>query len=69
MVQSTLQQRKLKTLREQIKAVEREIALRKNVYPRLIQDNRMTVAVADHEIECMQSVLATLREVEQPELL
>lgn len=59
----------MKTLHEQIKSVERELAMRRRVYPRLIHEGRMTEAVAAHEIECFEAILVTLQKVEQPELL
>lgn len=59
----------MKTLHEQIKSIERELAMRRRVYPRLIHEGRMRVETAQHEIECMESILLTLQKVEQPELL
>lgn len=53
----------MKNLTEQITAVEREIAMRKRVYPRWIESERMTQSKADHEIECMEAVLRTLQVV------
>jgi hypothetical protein len=44
----------------QIAAVNREIAMRKRVYPRWIETGRMKQAEADHQIAAMQAVLATL---------
>lgn len=51
-------------LREQIRCVEREIALRRGVYPRWVEAGRLKQAAADREIAAMQAVLDTLREVE-----
>ena len=48
-------------LRAQVAEVEREIALRRRVYPRWVQADRMTQAAADRQIETMEAVLATLR--------
>ena len=53
------------TIHQQIASVEREIAMRKRVYPRWIDGGRMTQAKADHEIACMQAVLVTLQHVKQ----
>lgn len=50
----------MKTLAEQITAVRREIAMRKNVYPRRVGDGKMRRAEATHETECMEAVLDTL---------
>ena len=54
----------MKTITEQIAAVEREIKMRHRVYPRWIESDRMTQKQADYEIACMESVLETLRAVE-----
>lgn len=59
------------SLPEQIKCVEREIAMRRRVYPRWVADKRMTQAKADHELAAMEAVLETLKAalaIEQPEL-
>ena len=42
---------------DKIAAIKREIALRKNVYPRRIQMERMTEEKAKHEIEIMEAIL------------
>lgn len=60
----------MKTITEQIKAVERELIMRRNVYPRRVAENKMAQTDADHQTECMEAVLETLREVaQQPKLL
>lgn len=46
---------------EQIKCVERELALRRRVYPRQISAHRMSQITADREIAAMTAVLETLR--------
>lgn len=51
------------TISEQIKCVEREINKRKYVYPRSVQNGKMSQQQADVELERMQAVLATLNEV------
>jgi hypothetical protein len=48
------------TLDEQIRCVRREIAVRKNVYPKWTKSGRMKPEVADYEISCMQAVHDTL---------
>jgi hypothetical protein len=50
------------SIERQIKAVEREIILRKRVYPNRVMCKRMSQQKADEEIEAMQAVLETLRE-------
>lgn len=47
-------------LDEQIKCVERELALRLRVYPKWIKDGRMNEATADKEFARMQAVHRTL---------
>jgi vacuolar-type H+-ATPase subunit C/Vma6 len=46
---------------EQLACVEREIAMRKRVYPRWIEAGKMTKAKADAEIRTMEAVAETLR--------
>jgi hypothetical protein len=45
---------------EQIQCVEREIALRRRVYPRHVSGGRMTQDFADKQIERMEAVLESL---------
>ena len=42
----------------------RELAMRRNVYPKLVRRGRMEADVADREIDCMQAVLNTLTELQ-----
>ena len=56
------------SLAEQIQCVRRELALRSACYPRWsAPGGRMKPKQAEHEIRCMEAVLATLREVEAGE--
>lgn len=48
------------TLEAQIVCVRRELAMRKNVYPKWVASGRMKPEAADHEINCMQAVHDTL---------
>lgn len=48
------------TIDEQIKSVAREIALRRNVYPKQVANGRLKQDQADYEIRVMESVLRTL---------
>ena len=50
------------TAAEKLEAVERELSLRRKVYPRRVADNRMTQAFADEQIALMEAVAADLRE-------
>ena len=42
---------------------KRELALRKRVYPGLIQSGRLTQRVADHEIQCMEAIVQDYRKI------
>jgi hypothetical protein len=44
------------TTADKLKAVRREIAMRKNVYRKKVHDERMTQEEADHEISVMQAI-------------
>ena len=48
------------SLTAQIEEVEREIALRANVYPRQVSSGKMRQSVADEHMKRMHSVLNTL---------
>lgn len=48
------------SLSAQIKCVEREIAMRKRVYPGLVIKGKMTEGQKDREIATMQAVYQTL---------
>jgi hypothetical protein len=53
------------TLDQQIAAVAREIAMRKNVYPKWVASKRMKQEEADHQIAAMEKVIETLNELKQ----
>jgi hypothetical protein len=55
------------SLRVQIQEVEREIRMRQQTYPGLIARDKMRNGEAVELIEMMESVLATLRWVQQRE--
>lgn len=50
-------------LLDQIRCVEREIAKRMNVYPRLVESKRMTEIESRRQIMLMQAVLCSLRKL------
>lgn len=52
----------MNTTPEMIACAERELRMRRRVYPRWVQQERMSQTTADHEIACMQSILLTLQE-------
>lgn len=49
------------SLDRQIRAVEREIDMRRQVYPKRVADGRMSQKFADEEVAVMEAVLATLK--------
>jgi hypothetical protein len=51
------------TLEAQLREVEREITLRRRVYPRWVADGRLTQAAADRQIAVMEAVAGTLQAV------
>lgn len=48
-------------LEDQIACVERELAMRRNVYPRWVKQGKLSQTNADIEMRRMEAVLATLR--------
>lgn len=48
------------SIERQIECVERELVMRRRVYPRFVESGRMTKAQADSEINVMIAVRATL---------
>lgn len=52
-------------LSAQIACVEREIALRRRVYPRWVEQGRMSQDKADAEIAAMTAVLSTIKDCEK----
>lgn len=48
------------TIEEQIKVVEREISMRKKVYPRRVAMEQMSQSQADYQIAAMEAVKETL---------
>ncbi len=49
------------SLQEQLICVEREIAMRRRVYPRFIEQGRMKLDRAEREIAAMEAVAETIR--------
>jgi hypothetical protein len=49
------------SLKQQIKCVEREIAMRKQVYPRWVNINKLSQQKADEELAAMEAVERSLR--------
>jgi hypothetical protein len=53
---------------ELIKCAERELAMRKRVYPRRVADGKMPAAVAEHETKAMGQIVEILRNRTAPTL-
>jgi hypothetical protein len=47
-----------------IKSAKRELAMRKNVYQRKVQEGRMKQELADHEMACMSEIATILERLE-----
>lgn len=54
-------------LADQIACIEREIGYRLRVYPRRVEDKKMTQQLADRELDRMRAVLATLKRAAESE--
>lgn len=48
------------SIEQQVECVKRELRFREHVYKRRVADQKMTQALADHELATMRAVLATL---------
>jgi hypothetical protein len=51
-------------LSDQIKCAERELALRRRVYPNWVEAKRMSGKKAEAEIEAMSAIIDTLRSLQ-----
>lgn len=54
-------------LHTQIEAAERELKMRRSVYPRRIESGAMTKALADREIAAMAAIVQTLKALAKQE--
>lgn len=57
------------TLDEMIACAEREVRMRKRVYPRWVEHGRMTPQAANRETRTMEAILAELEKLKQGERL
>lgn len=55
------------SIEDQIKEVARELAMRRRVYPRWVNDGRMTQAEADRKWEAMKAAHDTLLKLKAEE--
>lgn len=49
------------TIDDQVRAVEREVGMRRGVYPRWVASGKMKQAKADYEMAAMEAAATTLR--------
>ena len=50
----------MKTTKELIACAKRELALRRNVYPKWVASGRMHAEQCEHEIACMEAIVVEL---------
>lgn len=50
-------------IEDQIACLKRELAMRRGVYPRWVQQHKLTQANADKEMARMEAALATLQRI------
>jgi hypothetical protein len=48
---------------EMLRCADRELKMRKRVYPRLVERERMTVTEADHEIRLQEQIVELLQKL------
>jgi hypothetical protein len=59
----------MKTTKELIACAKRELALRRNVYPKWVASGRMKAEQCEHEIACMEAIVVELEtKATEPEL-
>lgn len=57
------------TAADKLAAAEREVKFRKRVYPRFIEDGRMSAGKAAHEVACMEAIAADYKAAAEKERL
>ena len=57
------------TAEQKLKALEREVRLRQQVYPHRVSTHRMTQLQADYQIDIMQAIAADYQEAAKKERL
>lgn len=57
------------TFAEQKEAAERELRMRRSVYPRWVANKKMTQAKADRELVLMEDIVETLAQLTRGDLL
>lgn len=59
----------LVSIDDQVAAAERELRFRIRVYPRWVQQEKISQAVADHQLAAMRAIVNTLQQVARGERL
>jgi hypothetical protein len=57
------------TEHEKLRCVERELEMRRRIYPRWVATNKMTQKKADHEIACFEAIVEDYRKIVKGERL
>jgi hypothetical protein len=57
------------TAKDKLRCAERELKFRKRVYPRWIDDGKMSAGAAAHEIACMEAIAEDYRQWAEKERL
>ncbi len=57
------------TAADKLAAAEREVKMRKHVYPRWMEAGRISAGKAAHEIACMEAIAADYRTIVEKERL
>jgi hypothetical protein len=57
------------TAADKLACAERELKMRKRVYPRFFADGRMSAGKMAHEIACMESIVSDYRKLAEKERL
>jgi hypothetical protein len=55
------------SLSDQLAAAQREVRMRKQTYPRLIEQGKMTTVEADYQIRVMEAIVKTLHRLDAEE--
>ena len=53
------------TIQDQIACLDREVRMRRSVYPRFVANGKMSQAKADREIATMECAISTLLKVKE----
>lgn len=54
---------------QQLAELDRELAMRRNVYPKWVRDGRMKEATADRQIAALEAARETVRQARQAEVM